>query len=271
MPRTVAIGVQDFSKLIENNSFYVDKTNFIKEWWENRDDITLITRPRRFGKTLTMSMIDYFFSIRHAGRSDLFEGLKIWKDQDYRNLQGTYPVIFLSFANLKAAHYEELCQDVRGFAAREYRRHAYLLKSDSFLPTDQEHFYKRLSGEGSINDICSSINLLSEYLYEYYGKKLIILLDEYTSNRESGFGRYDVLLEPRERKHDAIIMEFKVIDPGVEKSLKDTVQAALRQIMDKKYAAALESKCGRDRIRIYGFAFRGKEVLIDGGYLYAYD
>lgn len=98
MDRTVAIGIQDFEKLIKNNYFYIDKTDFIQEWWENCDDVTLIARPRRFGKTLTMSMLDYFFSIRHAGRDDLFDKLSIGKKEQFRKLQGTYPVINLSFA-----------------------------------------------------------------------------------------------------------------------------------------------------------------------------
>ena len=95
MSRQVAIGVQDFAKLIENNSFYVDKTTFIRDWWNSGDDVTLITRPRRFGKTITLNMLDYFFSDKYAGRSNLFEGLDIWKDEKFRKLHGTYPVIFL--------------------------------------------------------------------------------------------------------------------------------------------------------------------------------
>ncbi len=108
MARTVAIGEQDFSKIITYNSLYVDKSGFIKEWWDNRDTVTLITRPRRFGKTLTMSMVDYFFSIKHAGRSDLFENCNIWKEKEYRKLQGTYPVIFLSFANVKGGSFRTI-------------------------------------------------------------------------------------------------------------------------------------------------------------------
>ena len=101
MARTVGIGIQDFGKIIENDCFYIDKTYFIKEWWESRDEVTLITRPRRFGKTLTMSMVERFFSLKYAGRGDLFEGLAIWREEEYRALQGTYPVISLSFANVK--------------------------------------------------------------------------------------------------------------------------------------------------------------------------
>ena len=88
MARTVSIGNQDFESLRVKNCFYVDKTGFIREWWENGDQVTLITRPRRFGKTLTMSMAETFFSVEYAGRSDLFEGLDIWKEEKYRRLQG---------------------------------------------------------------------------------------------------------------------------------------------------------------------------------------
>ena len=101
MSRTVGIGIQDFEKLITSNSFYVDKTSFIKEWWENNDEVTLITRPRRFGKTLTMDMVKRFFSVEYAGKGEVFEGLSIWEEEKYRQLQGTYPVIFLSFADVK--------------------------------------------------------------------------------------------------------------------------------------------------------------------------
>ena len=101
MARTVAIGIQNFCKLREGNYFYIDKTGFIREWWENGDEVTLITRPRRFGKTLNLSMIEAFFSLDYADRGNLFEGLSIWQDETYRKLQGTYPVICLSFANIK--------------------------------------------------------------------------------------------------------------------------------------------------------------------------
>lgn len=126
MGRTVGIGIQDFEKIIKNNFFYVDKTSFIKEWWESGDDVTLITRPRRFGKTLNLNMLDYFFSNRHAGRSDLFEGLFIWEDEKYRELQGSYPVISLSFADIKQTNYklvrEKICELLTGL----YSKHSYL-------------------------------------------------------------------------------------------------------------------------------------------------
>lgn len=105
MSRTVAIGIQDFGDLIRKNYFYIDKTAFIKEWWESGDSVTLITRPRRFGKTLNMSMVEHFFSVQYAGQGNLFEGLAVWKEKNYREIQGTYPVISLSFANVKENNY----------------------------------------------------------------------------------------------------------------------------------------------------------------------
>ena len=101
MSNDVGSGIQDFLELRENHKFYIDKTSFNKEWWERGDSVTLITRPRRFGKTLNMSMVEEFFSVNYAGRGDLFEGLSIWEEEKYRTLQGTYPVISLSFARIK--------------------------------------------------------------------------------------------------------------------------------------------------------------------------
>ena len=114
MARNVAIGIQQYNELIEKNYFYIDKTDFIKEWWENGDSVTLITRPRRFGKTLNMSMVEQFFSTDYANRGDLFEGFSIWNEEKYRKIQGTYPVISLTFANVKEKNYpdtrKKICQ-----------------------------------------------------------------------------------------------------------------------------------------------------------------
>ena len=102
MARTVGMGIQSFEKIRRNQCFYVDKTNFIKEWWENKDDVTLIARPRRFGKTLNISMLEQFLSVEYAGQEELFQGLSIWGDEKYRCLQGNFPVIALSFADRAA-------------------------------------------------------------------------------------------------------------------------------------------------------------------------
>lgn len=129
MARNLGIGHDDFAVVRESNNFYVDKTNFIREWWESNDKVTLITRPRRFGKTLNMSMLENFFSLQYAGRGDLFEGLSIWRSEQYRELQGTYPVIFLSFANVKEASYKEARKKIgytRGLFNSTFKTNSYL-------------------------------------------------------------------------------------------------------------------------------------------------
>ena len=129
MSRTVAIGIQDFGDLIRKNYFYIDKTAFIKEWWESGDSVTLITRPRRFGKTLNMSMVEHFFSVQYAGQESLFEGLAVWKEKAYRELQGTYPVISLSFANIKESNYQTARKKICQLLANLYTQNAFLLDS----------------------------------------------------------------------------------------------------------------------------------------------
>ncbi|MEH2952022.1 AAA family ATPase [Candidatus Merdisoma sp. JLR.KK011] len=186
MARTVGIGLQSFEKIRENNCFYVDKTGFIKEWWENRDDVTLITRPRRFGKTLMMNTVEQFFSVKCAGRSDLFEGLDIWKEEKYRKLQGTYPVISLSFANVKSSSFYNMRNMVCELIAREYSRNAFLLESSCLTEQEKDTFRKKTSSMDEV-DAVQSVNQLSEYLSRYYGKRAIILLDEYDTPMQEAY------------------------------------------------------------------------------------
>lgn len=185
MSRTVGIGIQDFEKMITRKVFYIDKTMFIKEWWESMDDVTLITRPRRFGKTLTMSMVEHFFSVGHAD-SPLFEGLNIWKEEKYRNLQGTYPVISLSFADVKDTSYEEarikICQTIVDM----YNKYAFLAKGD-LLEENEKEYYHRVSIDMRDSEITIAIRRMSDYLCRYYGKKVIILLDEYDTPMQEAY------------------------------------------------------------------------------------
>lgn len=178
MPRTVSIGLQSFEKIHQNNCFYVDKTAFLKEWWENGDDVTLITRPRRFGKTLTMNMVKTFFSLEDAGKGELFEGLSIWEEDRYRTLQGTYPVIFLSFADVKQTTCESAQKNINQSIASLYSRYSFL-KDSPVLTTKDRGYWERVSAHMSVSDASLSLHNLSEYLSRYYQKKVIILLDEY--------------------------------------------------------------------------------------------
>ncbi len=186
MARTVGIGIQNFGKIIENHCFYVDKTQFIKEWWENADEVTLITRPRRFGKTLTMSMTEQFFSVKYAGRSDLFEGLSIWQEEKYRAMQGTYPVISLSFANIKETNYKDTRDKIVQILAREYARCAFLLEGDCLNEQEKEMFRRVTADMGDV-DATLAIHQLSEFLCRYYQKRVIILLDEYDTPMQEAY------------------------------------------------------------------------------------
>lgn len=178
MARTVGIGIQSFDKLIENHYLYIDKSDFIREWWENGDDVTLITRPRRFGKTLNMNMLERFLSIEYAGQGEIFDGLSIWKDEKYQNLQGTYPVIFLSFAGIKSSSFNEARKSLFYLIEKLYNRYEFLVKEDC-LNEKEKDFIKNISVNMDNYSAISSLGTLSEFLYRYYGKKVIILLDEY--------------------------------------------------------------------------------------------
>lgn len=186
MARTVAIGIQDFEKLIENNCFYVDKTKFIKEWWENADDVTLITRPRRFGKTLTMNMLDHFFSIKYAGQGKLFEGLDIWKEEKYQKLQGTYPVISLTFASVKQNTFDETRQRIYQIITNLYQDYHFV--RDSGLLSDVERaFFDSITLDMRESDATYALFMLSKFLSRYYGKKALILLDEYDTPMQESY------------------------------------------------------------------------------------
>lgn len=186
MPRTVSIGCQDFEKLRVRNNFYVDKTAFIKEWWEADDEVTLITRPRRFGKTLTMSMLEKFFSVEYAGRNDLFEGLNIWDEEKYRELQGTYPVIFISFAPVKENTFLSAQKKIFFLIAELYNRFDFLLDS-GILKEDEKEYYRKISFDMEAHIATDALKALSGFLMRFYGKKVIILLDEYDTPMQEAY------------------------------------------------------------------------------------
>ena len=144
MARTVGIGHQDFEKLRIKNNFYVDKTGFIREWWESDDDVTLLTRPRRFGKTLNMSMTECFFSAKYADRGDLFEGLEIWGNEKFRKLQGSWPVISLSFSNVKAGDYATMRGQICQILTMLYSEKRFLLEA-GILDEREIEFFKEVS------------------------------------------------------------------------------------------------------------------------------
>lgn len=192
MARTVAIGQQDFETIRERGYFYIDKTRFIREWWESGDSVTLITRPRRFGKTLTMSMLEKFFSVNYAGRADLFEGLEIWEDRSsdedhkYRKLQGTYPVIFLSFADVKENNFQDARKMICYIIEQLYSQNDFLLEGN-LLNEKEKRFFRNVTADMENYILSASLKTLSNYLYRYYRKKVIIILDEYDTPMQEAY------------------------------------------------------------------------------------
>ena len=190
------LGYQDFAEVRTEHIFYIDKTYFIRDWWEYADKVTLITRPRRFGKTLNMSMVECFFSNKYAGRQDLFEELFIWnarskdKDFQYRDLQGIFPVIFLSFANIKATKYEDMKYKISEVIAELYEQNRYLLEG-TLLSENEKSYYNRMTWNASDAMLSSSLRQMSNFLQRYHGREVMILLDEYdTPMQEAWLSNY---------------------------------------------------------------------------------
>ncbi len=187
MRNKVAIGIQSFEEIQNKQVFYVDKTSFIKEWWENNDEVTLITRPRRFGKTLNMSMLEQFFSVDYAGRGDLFESTNIWKEERYRQLQGTYPVLSIRFAGIKGINFidtrRQICQEI----VEVYNRNRFLMEQEKVVSDSDRVFFEAVSRDMD-NDIAAlALKKLSELMTRYYHKKVIILLDEYDTPMQEAY------------------------------------------------------------------------------------
>lgn len=186
MARTISIGCQDFETIRREGYFYIDKTLFIKEWWEEGDSVTLIARPRRFGKTLNMSMIEQFFSLKYAGREDLFENLAVWKEEKYRKLQGTYPVISLSFACIKDNNYETTRRKICQILSNLYSQYDFLLEGDH-LNEKEKKFFESVTADMGDVEATLALHQLSLYLSRYYGKKVLILLDEYDTPMQEAY------------------------------------------------------------------------------------
>ena len=186
MKSVISIGNQDFVSIRKNHCFYIDKTDFIREWWDKQDSVTLITRPRRFGKTLNMSMTEYFFSVNHADCKRYFEGLSIWEEERFRKLQGTYPVISISFADVKATTYESARRAIIRKLVKLYSTFEFVRSSE--VLNEKDHAYFDSVEENMSDDAAAvAVNYMSDYLSRYYKKKVIILLDEYDTPLQEAY------------------------------------------------------------------------------------
>lgn len=184
--QTISLGNTAFASIREANSFYIDKTDFIRQWWESQDVATLITRPRRFGKSLNLNMLECFFSEKYRGEGDLFRGLSIWNHEKYREIQGTYPVIFFSFADIKgqtfASAREAICQVIQDLYA-EFG----FLKESEHLSQEEKDYFSMITPAMSDAVAAMSLKRLSMCLHSYYGKKVLIFLDEYDTPLQEAY------------------------------------------------------------------------------------
>lgn len=174
--KAIPVGIENFEDIIKDNYYYVDKSMLIEDILVNRAAVTLFTRPRRFGKTLNMSMIKYFFDVRNKDENrKLFEGLKIF-GSEYMKEQGKYPVIFVSLKDLRADTWEMCLLEIKKLISKIYREFQYITEK---MNEDDKEIYDSIKNRKNDMDLNTSIELLSEYLFEYYGERVIILIDEY--------------------------------------------------------------------------------------------
>lgn len=236
MAGKISIGSQNFGKIMENHYFYIDKTKFIKEWWENGDDVTLITRPRRFGKTLNMSMLEQFFSTEYAEHGGWFEKLAIWKEEKYRKLQGTYPVIAISFANVKGVNFtdtrRQICREIMG----AYNKCRFLKEKEGLMSENEIEIFNAVSRDMD-NDIAAlSLKTLSELLARYYGRNVIILLDEYDTPMQEAYinGYWDEIAVFTRNLFNATFKANPYMDramiTGITKNSKESIFSDLNNI-----------------------------------------
>ena len=235
MARTVGIGVQDYEMIVLNDYFYVDKTGFIREWWENGDSVTLITRPRRFGKTLNLNMVEKFFSADYAGRSDLFEKTNLWKEEKYRGIQGKYPVIAMSFADIKettfASARKAICRNIQ----KLYNKYDFLLEG-GYLNLPEKGLFQKVSPEMEDYIAADSIRALSDYLGRYYGRKAIILLDEYDTPMQEAYvnGYWDEIVSFMRNLFNATFKTnpflYKAIMTGITRVSKESIFSDLNNL-----------------------------------------
>lgn len=183
------VGYQYFEEIREKDLIYVDKTDFIREWWEEDEQITLITRPRRFGKTLMLSTVRSFFSPVFKNRSKLFRGLNILKKSELREMQGTIPVLFLSLAMVKGNSMDDVIQGLRMAVSNSYTEYRFLLEKDALskeLGDKFRRYYYALIDDRK-TDPLDALNVLKEAIYSYYGKKMLVLIDEYDTPLQEGY------------------------------------------------------------------------------------
>ena len=259
--KRLAIGIDDFRKIIKEDCYYVDKTKFIADVLQDASNVKLFTRPRRFGKTLNMSMLKYFFDVRESEENrKLFNGLDIEKSK-YIDEQGKYPTILISLKSIKYETWEESLEQLKSLISNLYNEFEYI--RESLNENEIEHFndFEKYFQE-IILKLTSNWDISKEAFYHGLSLGMLSYLDNdyyVTSNFEAGFGRYDVVLEPKNKNNRAFILEFKVTDD--ENKLEKLSKEKIKQIEEKRYDINLNSR-GIKEVTFVGVAFYGKKLKV---------
>ena len=242
--KAIPVGIENFEDIIKDNYYYVDKSMLIEDILVNRAAVTLFTRPRRFGKTLNMSMIKYFFDVRNKDENrKLFEGLKIF-GSEYMKEQGKYPVIFVSLKDLRANTWEMCLWEIKKLISKIYREFQYITEK---MNEDDKEIYDSIKNRKNDMDLNTSIELLSEYLFEYYGKKVVILIDEYDAPIINAFDKgyyneainfFQVFYSSALKTNDSL--KYGILT-GITRIIKEGIFSGLNNlkvdtILNKKYS-----------------------------------
>ncbi|WP_252227125.1 MULTISPECIES: AAA family ATPase [unclassified Clostridium] len=197
MKKNISVGLSDFKELIENDNYFVDKSLLIKEFMQNGSKVILTPRPRRFGKTLNLSMLKYFFDIKTKNKTKtLFKGLKIENEDNIMKLQGQYPTIFLTFKNQQYDSYDKFEEGIKLLLANLFENHEYLLESDKLSELDKKKYYDILSKSASFTDTCDGVNFLMKCMHKHYDNRVMLFIDEYDVPIQEGYlkGYYEKMI-----------------------------------------------------------------------------
>ena len=225
--KRIGIGVSDFKKIIEEDFYYFDKTSFIDEIIQDGAEVKLFTRPRRFGKTLNMSMLKYFFDIKEAEENrKLFKGLYIEKTESYKE-QGQYPVIFLSLKDLKARTWKEMQEKIVVTLSDFFSEYQYIL--EELNENDTNKFKKVLREEANLSNLGTILKFLTKILYEKYNKKVIVLIDEYDSPLVSAYlnGYYEKTKDFFKTFYSTVLKDNVYLQMGVMTGIIRVIKAGI--------------------------------------------
>ena len=190
----IGIGVSDFKMLRLRDNYFIDKSLYIKDIIDNQSSVLLITRPRRFGKTLNMSMLKYYFDCTGKDNKELFKGLKIMEQvEKYTSKQGAYPCIYMTLKDVNDSNYENMLLNMKTAVLEMYQEHRYLLESDKIYEEEKEQIKDILWGRENEIALKNSVKQLSKYLNRHFGKSVMLFLDEYDVPLQNAYveGYYD--------------------------------------------------------------------------------